>query len=185
MESLQQELQVHLQREVKVESEVAEQRRLPEGADAQLRSDDAKRSEAEGRVAEIRESVDAFRMQVREIEVRREGLVEQFSATGLELATVNEELPEDADADRWNEELAGVMRRIERLGAINLAAIDEFSEQSERKTYLDAQFEDLTSALDTLEGAIRKIDRETRTRFQETFENINSGLKRIFPRVYC
>jgi chromosome segregation protein len=184
LESLQQELQAHLQREVKVESEVAEQRRLLEGADAQLRSDDAKRSEAEGRVAEIRESVDAFRMQVREIEVRREGLVEQFSATGLELATVNEELPEDADADRWNEELAGVMRRIERLGAINLAAIDEFSEQSERKTYLDAQFEDLTSALDTLEGAIRKIDRETRTRFQETFENINSGLKRIFPRLF-
>ena len=71
-----------------------------------------------------------------------------------------------------------------RLGPINLAAISEFSEQSERKTYLDAQYADLSAALETLEHAIRRIDRETRTRFQETFDNINTGLKRLFPRLF-
>jgi chromosome segregation protein len=70
------------------------------------------------------------------------------------------------------------------MGAINLAAIDEFKEQTERMEYLDAQFEDLTSALDTLEGAIRKIDRETRTRFKETFDNVNQGMQRLFPKLF-
>jgi chromosome segregation protein len=75
-------------------------------------------------------------------------------------------------------------RKIGRLGAINLAAIDEFASQSERKTYLDAQHEDLTSALATLESAIRKIDKETRSRFRDTFEEVNAGLQALFPRVF-
>ena len=75
-------------------------------------------------------------------------------------------------------------RRIHRLGPINLAAIDEYQEQSERKQYLDAQFTDLSDALETLENAIRKIDRETRTRFKETFDLANAGLGRLFPRLF-
>jgi chromosome segregation protein len=77
-----------------------------------------------------------------------------------------------------------IERRIQRLGAINLAAIDEFQEQSERKTYLDTQFHDLTDALETLENAIRKIDRETRSRFKDTYEQANQGLGRLFPRLF-
>ena len=74
--------------------------------------------------------------------------------------------------------------KIQRLGAINLAAIEEFSEQSERKEYLDAQLEDLNKALNTLENAIRKIDHETRTRFKETFEEVNEKLQELFPRLF-
>ncbi len=74
--------------------------------------------------------------------------------------------------------------RIARLGPINLAAIDEYSQQSERKNYLDAQNEDLETALETLQSAIRKIDKETRNRFSETFEKVNSGLQELFPRVF-
>jgi chromosome segregation protein len=65
-----------------------------------------------------------------------------------------------------------------------LAAIDEFQQQSERKKYLDTQFTDLTDALDTLENAIKKIDRETRARFTDTFEKANQGLGRLFPRLF-
>ena len=68
-------------------------------------------------------------------------------------------------------------RRIDRLGPINLAAIDEFKEQSERKEYLDSQLADLTDALETLEAAIRKIDRET-------YENVNAGFQRLFPKLF-
>ena len=67
---------------------------------------------------------------------------------------------------------------------MNLAAIDEFKEQSDRKDYLDRQFKDLTDALETLESAMRKIDRETRTRFQDTFDRVNAGLKEKFPRLF-
>ena len=84
----------------------------------------------------------------------------------------------------WAEQLQDVTDRIERLGAVNLASIDELKEQSERKEYLDKQFADLNEALATLDQAIKKIDRETRSRFQDTFERINSGLKEKFPRLF-
>ena len=82
------------------------------------------------------------------------------------------------------EKLEKVRKRIERLGPINLAAIDEFKEQSERKEYLDSQLADLNDALVTLDGAIRKIDRETRTRFRATFDNVNDGFKLLFPKLF-
>ncbi|MEH6466253.1 MAG: chromosome segregation protein SMC, partial [Porticoccus sp.] len=71
-----------------------------------------------------------------------------------------------------------------RLGPINLAAIDEFKVESERKEYLDAQNAELEDALETLESAIRKIDRETRTRFKETFDRINVSLQELFPKLF-
>jgi chromosome segregation protein len=123
-------------------------------------------------------------MQTRETEVRRESVLEAFAATGSDIHAVTIELPADADPAEWQASLEKARRSIERLGPINLAAIEQFDEQSERKKYLDAQNEDLIAALDTLEQAIRKIDRETRSRFQETFDNINQGLKRIFPRLF-
>ena len=69
--------------------------------------------------------------------------------------------------------------RIQRLGPINLAAIEEYEEQTERKIYLDAQYADLTEALQTLEDAIAKIDRETRTRFKETYDRSTRASGRV------
>src|SRR5690606_12440038 len=93
-------------------------------------------------------------------------------------------LPEDADEQHWAAELDQIGQRISRLGQINLAAIEEYKQQSERKEYLDSQNADLEDALKTLENAIRKIDRETRTRFKEYFDRINQGLQELFPKVF-
>jgi chromosome segregation protein len=181
---MQSELSTQLARKIEVDRELARAREELEQVEAGLRASEGHRSTAEKAAASARETVDALRLQVREAEVRRESVMESFTANGAELDTVLTEMPADADAQRWQENLDEVRRKIERLGPINLAAIEQFNEQSERKKYLDAQNADLTSALDTLEQAIRKIDRETRSRFQETFENINQGLKRIFPRLF-
>jgi chromosome segregation protein len=121
---------------------------------------------------------------VQELRVRREGLLEQFAVTRLDLAEVVEALPAEADVTSWEQRLAEAAEKIERLGQVNLAAIDEFREQSERKEYLDRQFTDLNDALATLEDAMKKIDRETRTRFQDTFDRVNAGLKDKFPRLF-
>jgi chromosome segregation protein len=80
--------------------------------------------------------------------------------------------------------LSEVRADLEKLGQVNLAAIDELKEQSERKTYLDRQYTDVTDALDTLEQAMRKMDRETRSRFEDTFNRINAGLQDKFPRLF-
>jgi chromosome segregation protein len=116
--------------------------------------------------------------------VRREAIAEQFAATQFELTEVLSTLPQAADVAQWDTRLGELKSDLERLGQVNLAAIDELKEHTERKEYLDRQFTDLTDALTTLEDAMRRIDKETRTRFEETFERINAGLKEKFPRLF-
>ncbi len=173
-----------LARRLEVETQLGEARRALEEADAALRALDEQRMLAERRVGEAREAMEAARLAAQENRVRREGLAEQFAETRFELTEVQQGLAADASLETWEEKLAEARAGIERLGQVNLAAIDELKEQTERKEYLDRQFADLTSALDTLEEAMRRIDKETRTRFEETFERINSGLKERFPRLF-
>ena len=70
------------------------------------------------------------------------------------------------------------------MGPINLAAIDEYNQNSDRKAYLDNQYKDLMDALNTLENAIRKIDKESRTRFKETFDELNRNIKDMFAKLF-
>lgn len=178
------ELERQLQIRVDVENELAEARRRVEKIEDELREFDQNRMRIDQAVEESKGRVNDARMAVREISVRREGFAEQFNQTSFELNELLEAMEASAESGAWEEKLQKVRARIDRLGPINLAAIDEFKEQSERKEYLDSQLADLNEALATLEGAIRKIDRETRTRFRETFANIDIGFKRLFPKLF-
>ena len=178
------DLEGQLEHRVSVEKDLAEARALVEEVESRLRDLDQQRMLAEQQVEEARSAVDEAKMVVQEIRVRREGIAEQLQQTDYVYDTLMQELTDEATVLAWNEELEKVRARIDRLGPINLAAIDEFKEQSERKEYLDSQLADLNSALATLEGAIRKIDRETRARFKETFDRVDAGFKRLFPKLF-
>ena len=184
LESNKAALEQQLQVRIAVEEELAEARRRLETVENELREFDQVRMRNEQAVEESRAVVSEARMAVQEISVRREGFSDQFDQTGFGLQDLLNSLEDAATVAEWEQKLEKVRRRIERLGPINLAAIDEFKEQSERKEYLDSQLADLNSALETLEGAIRKIDRETRTRFRETFANVDTGFKRLFPKLF-
>jgi len=80
--------------------------------------------------------------------------------------------------------LEQLANKISRLGAINLAAIDEYQQQAERKQYLDNQAQDLEEALTKLEAAIKHIDKETRSLFIDTYNRVNEGLQHLFPKVF-
>jgi chromosome segregation protein len=133
---------------------------------------------------ERRDQLNQARLQGQEINVRRQTLQEQLDEGGLQVETLFAEMPEGANEAEWQQREGTLAARIQRLGPINLAAIDEFQEQSERLKYLDEQHADISSSLETLENAIRKIDRETRTRFKETFDKVNAGIKDLFPRLF-
>ena len=178
------DLEKQLDARVQVEEELAASRKRVDDADNRLRELDQQRMQVEQSAEVARNEVSEAKMSLQEITVRREGLAEQLAQTEFELDTLLGEIDESADVDGWEEKLEKIRRRIERLGPINLAAIDEFKEQSERKEYLDSQLADLNDALAILEGAIRKIDRETRTRFRETFNNVDTGFKRLFPKLF-
>ena len=179
-----QELEKLLEKRKAVDEEMTRARRQAEAINAEIREKEQQRLHHEKLAGELREELEGLRLKSQEARTRRETLVEQLQELEQELEQVFEALPEEATAEEWQEKLEAVQRRISRLGAINLAAIEEFREESERKDYLDAQYEDLNEALATLESAIRKIDRETRTRFKETFDKVNSGLKESFPRLF-
>ena len=173
-----------LEARIDVEEELAASRAIVEKVENELRELDQSRLQVDQMVDEARVQVSEAEMAAQELRVRREGFAEQLAQTAYELEPLLEEMDEAADIDTWEEKLDKVRRRIDRLGPINLAAIDEFKEQSERKEYLDSQLADLNDALATLEGAIRKIDRETRTRFRETYDNVNVGFQKLFPKLF-
>jgi chromosome segregation protein len=173
-----------LARRLEVESDLSIARRSLEDADNDLRTLDEKRQVAERLVNEAREAMDTARLAAQETRVRREAIAEQFTETHFELAEVQQNLTADASVPNWEHSLVTVRADLEKLGQVNLAAIDELKEQTERKDYLDRQFADLTSALDTLDEAMRRIDKETRNRFEETYERVNTGLKEKFPRLF-
>jgi chromosome segregation protein len=149
-----------------------------------VRTLEQQRTAHEHKVAEVRDAVQQLKMDAQEDKVRAQALTEQLAETGHTLEALFAQLPEGAAEEAWAQTLEQVEARINRLGPINLAAIDEFKELSERKEKLDAQYADLTDALETLENAIRKIDRETRTRFKETFDRVNAGLQAAFPKLF-
>ena len=157
-----------------------------------------KLEEAEGDIAGLIDqcrdagaAVEAARDRVEEARRRREGIAaqrgmfeEQLGQSGLSADEVAESLPADADEDAWVALIEGLERRITRLGAINLAAIEEFEAESERKRFLDAEHADIEKALATLQAAMTRIDRETRTRFRTTFDEVNKHLKTLFPKLF-
>jgi len=73
---------------------------------------------------------------------------------------------------------------IERMGEINLTAIDELEETSKRHEFLAREKRDLEQALGQLERAIAKINKVSRKRFRETYEAVNQRFKEIFPRLF-
>lgn len=181
---LKESLEVKLAGRVAVEQELSDVRGGLEASENKIRASEEGRRKAEAALADIRERLEHRRVERQGLIVQQSNLKEQIVQTGLTEADVRAQMPEEADEAQWQQQLDTLDRRISRLGAINLAAIDEFKTQSERKTYLDQQHEDLVEALETLQNAIRKIDKETRSRFKDTFEAVNGHLKRLFPKVF-
>lgn len=184
LDDLKEELEEKLEARLELEQELADRRSRMEAADARMRELEQKRVAAEQQAQSVRSELEQQKMAAQTQITRRATLAEQLRETQFDLETLLANMPEGASESEWEASLERIAARIQRLGPINLAAIEEYQTQSERKRYLDDQDKDLQSALETLENAIRKIDRETRTRFKETFDRVNTGLQELFPKVF-
>ena len=149
-----------------------------------LRGKRARLSECEQEIAVTRDVLEQHRIQAREYSVRFETLNEQIKAGNFFIDSLLENLVEGASEPEWQKRAEQLAEKILQIGPVNLVAIDEFDEQSKRKEYLDGQHNDLNEALGTLEGAIKKIDRETRERFKMTFDLLNRGFGEFFPQLF-
>ena len=150
-----------------------------------LRNSEIDRTNINSHVNQAREDLEHFKLNQKEYEVRRETLNEQLKDYRQSFESISKKLNESAiDHSALEQELEKILKSIDRLGPINLAAAQEYEQENERMEKLLSQFEDLNRALDTLNGAIKKIDDESTTRFNETFVKVNEGLEKHFPRLF-
>lgn len=178
------ELTELLDRRLAVETELGEARQAMETVDHDLRGAEQARSKIEQELQAVRELLEKARIEAQTFHVQRQNNEQLLQQEDYSVEQVLADMDTALSVEEISEELERIANRVSRLGPINLAAIDEYKVEQERKTYLDAQNADLQEALETLQDAIRKIDHETRNRFKETFEQVNSGLQELFPKVF-
>jgi chromosome segregation protein len=165
---------------------VAEARAACEAARLALGEREAALKTVRGRLEEVRRDVSRLEVSRREQEVNVQHLLEQVDDRHrLNLARVVgdyhlRDLPDDTMRDR----LAELQRLVERMGEINLTAIQELEEQSRRLEHLSSQKEDIEKALTQLEAAITQMNRESKKLFRETFEAVNERFQALFPRLF-
>ncbi len=182
--ALEQQRQAALEQRVLAEQALAAARSTLEGIDNDLRAFERTRHERDEQALAQREKIAQRRLDQQALAISAEQLAAAVAEAGFAMDEVIASLAEDATVPAWEKMVTDFDAKLRRLEPVNLAAIQEHAEAAQRKEYLDAQDADLSSALETLEEAIRKIDRETRGRFKDTFDRVNSGVQELYPRLF-
>lgn len=172
------ELRATLEKQLKITREQVEQieKNITQDLEQQLRS--------QRDLEEQKEKLDALRFELQDCNVRQQTVVEQLNEQYIDSVQILKTLPENANEADWKNKAQNLTEQIERLGTINLTAIDEHQIQDERLKFLTEQHNDLTQALETLTQAIDQINQESRLRFKATFDKINTGLQEKFPKLF-
>ncbi len=182
--TLKKQLESVLSERKNIDGELSSVRDRMEVIDGEIAMQQAKRQDADTRIEETRRRLEERRIDREGVVVKLANVRQQLDQTGITAEDALVAVAPEVTEDELVAALELIGRRIDRLGAINLAAIEEFEEKSERKQYLDKQHVDLEEALDTLNAVIKRIDRETRSRFKATYDEVNGHLKTIFPKVF-
>jgi len=149
-----------------------------------MRELENKKSIAELDLKSISEKVTNVRLDLKTYEINLENANTKIKEAGLKIEDIDYSKYDGLNTKDLQDRLAEIQAKIIRLGAINLAAPEEIAQESKRKEELDIQYEDLTDALDKLSGAIKTIDAETKTRFQDSFDAINVRMKEVFTKLF-
>ncbi|MBX6393765.1 MAG: chromosome segregation protein SMC, partial [Burkholderiales bacterium] len=184
-EGLREQLQAILEQRSEREQRLAEARDRQEELTQALREADEERLACEQNLQPLRDRIGELRLKEQAARLNYDQYAEQLAAANADeallaqMAEQNKQRPNalQAEINRLNQLMSD-------LGAINMAALEELAAATERKAFLDSQAEDLTQALETLENAIRRIDRETREKLQQTFDEVNGHFSRMFPALF-
>ena len=178
-------LQTALALKLAREQALGAQRSLYDDLSAQLRSADEQRMGFEHSLQPLREQIQKLQLEAQAAQLGGAQYLEQLSKAQVDLQALGAQVQAD-NVKLWGlqGEIDRIAKEISALGAVNLAALDELTSTRERKTFLDAQNDDLNEAISTLEDAIRKIDLETRDLLGATFNQVNEHFGRMFPSLF-
>jgi chromosome segregation protein len=182
--TLQEQLQKALALRAAREQTLAQARDAQEGLEGQLKTFDEERHTCEQKLEPLREKVADTRLKEQEARLNEAQYTQQLAEAGAREEELAASLEKGTRPSALQAEIGRLNEEITALGAVNLAALEELQTARERKDYLDAQSRDLTEAMATLEDAIRRIDRETRERLQQTFDEVNRHFSELFPALF-
>ena len=167
-----------------VEEKLLKSRKSIEECNSSIHSFEKEKIEKEQAAITLRELLENLRLERQASKIEQNNIEKQVSDLDGNLPKIKERLDINKSAENYASELEEIEVKITRLGAINLVAMEEFEQETERKALLDEQHKELTEALETLEKAITKIDKETRTTFKDTFDKLNQSLSKSFPKLF-
>ena len=167
-----------------VEEKLLKSRKSIEECNSSIHSFEKEKIEKEQAAITLRELLENLRLERQASKIEQNNIEKQVSDLDGSLSKIKERLDKNKSAENYASELEEIEVKITRLGAINLVAMEEFEQETERKALLDEQHKELTEALETLEKAITKIDKETRTTFKDTFDKLNQSLSKSFPKLF-
>ncbi|MFW5431901.1 MAG: chromosome segregation protein SMC, partial [Methylophilaceae bacterium] len=159
-------------------------RNLLESQEVELKELEQVRMQNEQQLSPLRDKLEQSRLNEQEARIYFEQCQASLQENGMDEQELLSSLDEDAKASIFAEKTNQLESKLERLGAVNLAAIQELESEAERKTYLDSQMQDLITASETLEAAINKIDKETREKLLETFNEANRHFGELFSTLF-
>ena len=181
-------LQDALEARAEREEDLSRARQELDNLSALLRGADEERMQQERALEPLRARITELQLQEQAARLAEEQFTEQLNAREVDRQALAQELasmPDEWRRANWlQSEVSRISRQIDSLGSVNLAALDELNASRERKEFLDSQQQDLLTAIDTLEDAIRKIDRETRELLQATFDTVNQHFGELFPKLF-
>ena len=177
-------LQSQLAVRTTTEEALAAARDRQEAVAAELRTAEEGRLAVEQKLEPARSKIEEVRLKEQAALVAEQQLAEQLAEARADVAALPAALKAWGRASSLPAEIERLTQAIAELGAVNLAALDELRQSTERKAYLDSQAQDLTEAMATLESAIRQIDRESRELLQQTFDGVNANFGKLFPALF-
>ncbi len=182
--SIEEEMQTYVEESSQAESVLISLRQKQSKFNEDLRSLENNKSIVELDSRSISEKITNIRLDLKTYEINLENSNKKIKAAGIDIEKIDFTKYEDFSINELEDKLADIETKIIRLGAINLAAPEEIEEESKRKEELDKQYDDLIEALNKLNGAIKKIDNETKTIFKDSFDAVNIKLKEVFPKLF-
>ena len=181
---IQEKLDQLLSDRLKVEENLLESRKAIEECNASIHKIEREKIEKEQAAITLRELLENLRLERQASKIEQNNIEKQVEELEGDLSKIKNELVDDKSVESYSADLEAIELKISRLGAINLAAMEEYDQESKRKELLDEQHDELMQALETLERAITKIDKETRTTFKDTFDKLNQSLSQSFPKLF-
>jgi chromosome segregation protein len=184
IESFESDLKIKIVEKEKAEEDLTAIREVLTIKEEKLKTLESSRLEKQHSLSPLQEGLQNIKIEEREAKIIFEQCCSELEKSALNEDELLNKISAEDSIEDIEEKCIKITEKIERLGPVNLAAIEELDVIEKREGYLQKQMDDLTKASNTLEQAIRKIDIETREKLATTYKTVNENFNFYFQKLF-